>query len=270
MIKKRQQKSNMQLMRFESEENMKLTIEKCRVYCEKINRLTNLAEDDLAHNNETTEEMILSTLRNTFQEKKEIKSFSKSFQALINYINPTSKEIDSVKRIHQMNFSNLKNIINETLDYIKENSPRTYHCKCNGAFEFDKQLLPPNKMQTIKYIDNKKELCLLPAASPSSSSSSSCSMSSSSSFNYNHSNSSDYYKHQPSVEFLYKCVNLVQDLFDVDCFQNIPTKLNDVYYKLGQLMNFKKAIQNVFDPSKFFLKFLISNKILKINYKLER
>ena len=91
-------------------------------------------------------------------------------------------------------------------------------------------------------------------ASPSSSSSSSCSVSSSSSLNYpyssNSNNSSDsYYKHQPSVEFLMKCVYLIQDLFDVECFQHIPTKLNDVYYKLGQLTNFKKAIQNIFDPS---------------------
>jgi hypothetical protein len=57
-----------------------------------------------------------------------------------------------------------------------------------------------------------------------------------------------------------KCVYLIQDLFDVECYQHIPTKLNDVYYKLGQLTNFKKAIQNIFDPSGgkiFFTQFYI-------------
>jgi len=43
--------------------------------------------------------------------------------------------------------------------------------------------------------------------------------------------------------------NLAQELFDIDCFHGIPTALNDVYYKLGQLNNFKKNIQNVFAPS---------------------
>jgi hypothetical protein len=148
---------------------------------------------------------------------------------------------------------------------MRENSPKTFHCKCNGAYEFEKQtnshatmphssssLSSSKKPQTIKYLDSRKDLCLITSASPSpSSTSSSCSVSSSSSLNYpNSSNSSDsYYKHQPSVEFLMKCVYLIQDLFDVECFQHIPTKLNDVYYKLGQLTNFKKAIQNIFDPS---------------------
>ena len=108
-----------------------------------------------------------------------------------------------------------------------------------------------SKPQTIKYLDSRKDLCLMTSASPSSSTSSSCSVSSSSSLNYPYSsNSSDsYYRHQPSGEFLMKCVYLIQDLFDVECYQHIPTKLNDVYYKLGQLTNFKKAIQNIFDPS---------------------
>ena len=81
-------------MKFESEENTKLTIEKCRVYCEKINGLTmshhsldaNETEDaSLATTTLTdasasgqqpdiaSEEIILNTLRNTFHEKKEIK-----------------------------------------------------------------------------------------------------------------------------------------------------------------------------------------------------
>ncbi len=262
---------------------MKLTIEKCRVYCDKINRLTMSTSSQQQQNDSNsggggggggsnsndTEEFILNTLKNTFYEKKEVKSFSKSFNTLINYINPNSKELDSVKKMNQINFTNLKNVLNETLDYIKYNSPKNFHCKCNGAFEFDKQqhqhmqitsnksTMPPN---TIKYIDAKKELCLIAATSPSSLSSSSCSMSTTSSLcsyqsnnNNNNNSSENYYRHQPSIEFLLKCVHLIQDLFDVECFQSIPTKLNDVYYKLGQLTNFKKAIQNIFDPSKQFI-----------------
>lgn len=54
-------------------------------------------------------------------------------------------------------------------------------------------------------------------------------------------------------------MNLVRELFDVNCFHNIPTKLNEVYYKLGQLNNFKKAIQNIFAPDKnYSLEKLIS------------
>ena len=55
---------------------------------------------------------------------------------------------------------------------------------------------------------------------------------------------------RPTIEFLVSCMNLVRELFDVDCFHGIPTKLNDVYYKLGQMNNFKKAIQNIFAPDK--------------------
>jgi hypothetical protein len=265
---------------------MKLTIEKCRVYCDKINRLTMSTNSQQQQqqndsnsgggggggsNSNDTEEFILNTLKNTFYEKKEVKSFSKSFNTLINYINPNSKELDSVKKMNQINFTNLKNVLNETLDYIKYNSPKNFHCKCNGAFEFDKQQqqlqITSNKTtipNTLKYIDAKKELCLIAATSPSSLSSSSCSMSTTSSLcsyqsnnnnnnNNNNNSNENYYRHQPSIEFLLKCVHLIQDLFDVECFQSIPTKLNDVYYKLGQLTNFKKAIQNIFDPSKQFI-----------------
>ena len=263
---------------------MKLTIEKCRVYCDKINRLTMSTNSQQQQqqqndsnsgggggsNSNDTEEFILNTLKNTFYEKKEVKSFSKSFNTLINYINPNSKELDSVKKMNQINFTSLKNVLNETLDYIKYNSPKNFHCKCNGAFEFDKQHQHQQQLQitsnkttmpnTLKYIDAKKELCLIAATSPSSLSSSSCSMSTTSSLcsyqsnnNNNNNSNENYYRHQPSIEFLLKCVHLIQDLFDVECFQSIPTKLNDVYYKLGQLTNFKKAIQNIFDPSKQFI-----------------
>ena len=70
-------------MKFESEENMKLTIEKCRVYCEKISRLTNPESEEeeataplnsaTVNGQDSSEEIILNTLRSTFHEKKEIK-----------------------------------------------------------------------------------------------------------------------------------------------------------------------------------------------------
>ena len=65
---------------------------------------------------------------------------------------------------------------------------------------------------------------------------------------YNHANS-----HIPTVEFLIKCVHLIEDLFEVPCFTSIPTKLNDLYYKIGQLHNFRNAIQNIFAPGKMMI-----------------
>ena len=59
---------------------------------------------------------------------------------------------------------------------------------------------------------------------------------------------SEFYRHKPTQECLVNCVNLFQNLFDVECYLNVPTKMNELYYKYGQLKNFKKAIQNIFDP----------------------
>jgi hypothetical protein len=67
----------MELNRVDSEDTMKLTIEKCSAYCEKINQYIESSDEDSAcpndKENETKEEMILKTLRNIIKEKKEMK-----------------------------------------------------------------------------------------------------------------------------------------------------------------------------------------------------
>ena len=61
----------------DSEESMKLTLEKCSLYCEKINQYIESSDEDSAcpndKENETKEEMIVKTLRNIIKEKKEMK-----------------------------------------------------------------------------------------------------------------------------------------------------------------------------------------------------
>lgn len=67
----------------DSEESMKLTLEKCSVYCEKINQYIESSDEDSAcpndKENETKEEMIVKTLRNIIKEKKEMKVIYQKF-----------------------------------------------------------------------------------------------------------------------------------------------------------------------------------------------
>ena len=67
----------MELHRIDLEENMKLTLDKCSAYCEKINQYIESSDEDSAcpndKENETKEEMIMKTLRNIIKEKKEMK-----------------------------------------------------------------------------------------------------------------------------------------------------------------------------------------------------
>jgi hypothetical protein len=79
---------------------------------------------------------------------------------------------------------------------------------------------------------------------------------------------SEYYRHKPTQECLVNCVNLFQNLFDVECFLNVPTKMNELYYKYGQLKNFKKAIQNIFDPEGNYSIEKLINSVQTIHKKL--
>lgn len=158
------------------------------------------------------------------------KSFSCQFKNLIEVLNPTKE----IKLSEKSGFHALNKVVSDTLKYVESNSIKKFQCKCYGFYDFNKA-------------DNLKK----------NSKSTFYSASSSSSLNSGSMSSENLEKaHKPSQEFLLKCLNLFQDLFDVDCFLNVPTKMNDVYYKYGQLVNFKKAIQNVFDQSK--------NQILKV------
>lgn len=73
----------MELAKMDSEESMKLTLEKCSVYCEKINQYIESSDEDSAcpndKENETKDEMIVKTLRNIIKEKKEMKVIYQKF-----------------------------------------------------------------------------------------------------------------------------------------------------------------------------------------------
>lgn len=123
--------------------------------------------------------------------------------------------------------STINKILKDTVQHLsKNNSMNKFHCKCNGLYDFKKQKSNRQSDQTKssskRYNGNK---------------------------NFEDHEESDYFEHKPSQEFLLNCLNMFQRLFDVDCYLNVPTKINDLYYKYGQLVNFKKAIQNIFDPS---------------------
>ncbi len=137
-----------------------------------------------------------------------------------------------------MSFSILNSINSEAVKYLQENAIQNCSCKCRSRNVSS---------------ENSDQLAVGQFSDSTSSSSSSLAVSS-------HDN-----KSRPSVEYLVKCINLVQELFDIDCFHGIPTALNDVYYKLGQLNNFKKNIQNVFAPSNLFTR-LVYNGINNLLY----
>ena len=152
-----------------------------------------------------------------------------------------------------INFTSLNRVLNETVEFLKKNSLKSFHCKCNGAYNFDSEDYSPLKNKIIKNSPTTR-LVIKEFSSSSSSSSSSISLSNIHQKqipHFNNNQTSVFSKHQPTTEFLIKCVHLVQELFNVDCFLNIPTKLNEIYYKLGQLHNFKKGIQNIFDPGNY-------------------
>lgn len=50
-------------------------------------------------------------------------------------------------------------------------------------------------------------------------------------------------------EFYLNCTTMFQNLFDVKCYHHVPTKMNEIYYKFGQLINFKQSVINVMELS---------------------
>ncbi|CAF1136479.1 unnamed protein product [Didymodactylos carnosus] len=51
-----------------------------------------------------------------------------------------------------------------------------------------------------------------------------------------------YKDHHPSYQFCLGIIEQCQSLFDSKCFTQIPTTLNELYYKQGELSNFKKSV----------------------------
>jgi len=168
-------------------------------------------------------------------------------------VNPESLELNSIKNKSQINYSKANKLLKETLDFVSKNSLNNFHCKCNNFYDYDKQIsIREQRKLMVKMSRNRS-----PNRQYNSSHSSafSCSSSSSSSSSLSEVNNladlnQQRYRHKPTQEQLMSCVQLFQDLFDVDCFLNVKTKMNELYYKYGQLQNFRKAIQNLYDPSK--------------------
>lgn len=242
----KRQKTSLQLMNMECEENMKLAFSKCTAYCEKINKLSDVITTH--SDKEGQEEIIFGTLKNVIKEKREIKIFAKSFSNLISYIDPDCMHLNKSDHI---DFTKLNSITNETLKHLKENSLRNVHCRCGSGGCNDYQ---DNHSNSYKPNEDPLILCQYSDSSTSSASSLNANKqfqkSERGKNNENASSNKRSTTNRPTVEFLVKCMNLIQELFDVDCFHGVPTKINELYYKLGQMNNFKRAIQNVFAPDK--------------------
>ena len=85
----RKQKASLDLIKFETDENMRLTIEKCGAYCKKINEFIEFKDDHQVAENATStavsttnlkldeegysEEMIIKTLQSIVRERREIR-----------------------------------------------------------------------------------------------------------------------------------------------------------------------------------------------------
>ncbi len=168
-----------------------------------------------------------------------------------------------------ISFNQLNKLVKETLNYLSQNSIDKYHCKCNNYFERtdsanckdETSAFFPAKKSSHETINRRYSVSSAGSSISSSSVSSSsvCLSSATSSAipspklaltqppnlisKKNHDSCSSYTsnRHKPSPEYLLHCVNLFQNLFDVDCFLNVPTKLNELYYKFGQLQNFRNV-----------------------------
>ena len=142
-----------------------------------------------------------------------------SFKLLIQYLNPTLPELKSNQSSSLINFSQMTLLTNETLKRLNTSSAVSFKCKCRQTFELDSPNLK-NK--------SRSRTSRVSSSSPER---------------------RNVSLHKPSEQFM--CEFFVQflNLFDVECYMNASTRLNDLYYKHGRLMNFKKAIQNIFDPS---------------------
>ena len=154
-----------------------------------------------------------------------------------------------LKSVEPINFTTLNSVNSEALKYLQENAIKACVCKCSSRGVSTNHT---NELAVGQFSDSTV------SSSSSIASSAIC----------NNENNPKNSAHRPSVEFLVKCNNLAQELFDIDCFHGIPTALNDVYYKLGQLNNFKKNIQNVFAPSNLLLIRVNLNAKTKLLYNL--
>ena len=59
-------------------------------------------------------------------------------------------------------------------------------------------------------------------------------------------NERDKSKRKPfSNSYFVECLNLFCQLFNIKCYHNIPNRMNEIYYRYGQMKNFRKGLTNV-------------------------
>ncbi len=170
------------------------------------------------------------------------------------HLNPDSSEISEALSKDCVDVARMQQILNNTIEFIDRNSLFNYHCRCNKYYDCEKPVEKLKRSCSQRIINDSREndCTNLTASFGTILSSSSNNSDSFHSKLWNKHLNTDKYLHRPSEEFLLNCVNLFQELFDVDCFQNVPTRMNEIYCKHGELLNFKRAAQNIIDPSMHF------------------
>ncbi len=169
-----------------------------------------------------------------------------------------SKNFVDLAELHSILKQTCISILNSTMEFVDSSTLFKYHCKCNNYDDFKKphghalKRAGSQKTQNDSSGGDDDDYLNFTASSRTTLSRASSVSSSSGLFrsrSWSRQHTSDKCLHRPSEEHLLKCVSLFQELFNVECLESVPTKMNEIAVWHGQLVNFKKAVQNIFDPS---------------------
>lgn len=196
----------------------------------------------------------------------------KSFALLIQHVNPSStylKHVDVRNNSPSINFSQMNQAAQEAIEYVTRRArlrcsaeaeiEANFDCRCKRVVYEYEDTLDVRRSRAIETNSREKQQTTIRRSQssvidqkPSSSSSSSSRGRNNTHYHGGASPIATSSHHRPSEKFLVEFLRQFLHLFDVGCFLNAPTRLNHIYYKLGKLVNFKKAIQNIIDPSKIY------------------
>ena len=74
-------------------------------------------------------------------------------------------------------------------------------------------------------------------------------------------------EHRPSYQFCLTIIEQSQSLFDVICYTQLPTALNELYYRYGELTNFKRSIASTLGVTGST--FLLLAFVLHLRFRVE-